>query len=314
MAFSPEQNHIAVTYHYVEDPRDNMKGIYPCSMAEFDRQIAFLARRYRFASVPHIFEAAQKGSEEKLCAITFDDGLHDQWENALPILKKYGATATFFAITGTLDGVIPCAHKIHMIASLVSLPELVEKFNIFVSRAFSEVAASYYIPIDRPLNNKRRHDDIASANVKEMLNNIAPRDVSSAFLAEMFKDLGINEQDECKKLFMSREQLRALQDQGFFVETHTHNHYSLDRESADILHEDFHTASDALKHILGNAPRVMAYPYGRPPINRSLLAECDIAYGVTVENRAIARGDDELLIPRFDTNDIKVFLTAASQA
>ncbi len=312
MAFSPEQNYIAVNYHYVEDPRDDMRGIYPCSVGEFERQISFLARHYRFAAVPRVFEAAQKGLEEKLCAITFDDGLQDQWENALPILKKYNATATFFIITGTFQGMIPSAHKIHMIASRVSMPELVKKFNAFVAAVFPDAAAAYHIPLDSYLNSKRRHDDIAPANFKEMLNNIAPRDVSSAFLAEMFKELGMNEQEECKKLFMSAEQIRALHVQGFFVETHTHNHYSLNREASGILREDFHTAVSALKHILGKTPRVMAYPYGRSPKDRSILAECGISYGVTVENRAIAPHDDALLIPRFDTNDIKSFLNSAS--
>lgn len=314
MAFSLEDNHIAVNYHYVEDPRDDVRGIYPCAKAEFDRQIGFLAKHYRFASIPEVFEAAQKGSQEKLCAITFDDGLQDQWENALPVLKKYGASATFFIITGTFEGKIPSAHKIHMIASRVSMPELVEKFNAFVLRAFPENGASYHIPLDHYLNSKRRHDDIAPANFKEMLNNIVPRNVSDAFLAEMFEHLGMSEEDECKKLFMNAEQIRTLQDGGFFVETHTHNHYSLDRESTDVLRKDFHAASDALKNILGSAPSVMAYPYGRLPVDHTICAECGIVYGVTVENRAITAGDGALLIPRFDTNDIKNHLNTGSLA
>ncbi len=314
MAFSLEDNHIAVNYHYVEDPRDDTKGIYPCSTPEFERQIAFFAKHYRFVSVPQVFEAAQKGSQEKRCAITFDDGLEDQWENALPILKKYGALATFFIITGTFEDKIPSAHKIHMIASRVSMPELVEKFNAFVLRAFPENAASYHIPLDHYLNSKRRHDDIAQANFKEMLNNIVSRNMSDAFLTEMFEDLGMSEKNECKKLFMNAGQIRTLQDGGFFVETHTHNHYSLDRELTDVLREDFHGAVNALKNILVRTPSVMAYPYGRLPVDHTILAECGIVYGVTVENRAIAASDSILLIPRFDTNDIKNYLNTGSSA
>lgn len=312
MAFSLEDNQVIVNYHYVEDPRDNARGIHPCATVEFERQIAFFGARYRFVSVPQIFEAAQKGSQEKLCAITFDDGLRDQWEYALPLMKKHGVAATFFIITATLEGIMPSAHKIHLISSRISMLELVEKFNLFVSHAFPEVVASYDIPSDRYLNRKRRHDDIAAANFKEMLNNIAPREVSAAFLSALFEELSMSEKEECAKLFMDASEIRALQDQGFFVETHTHHHYSLEREATEVLHKDFHAAATALKNILGKSPMVMAYPYGRSPTDHAILGACGITLGVTAENRALHAGDHPLLIPRFDTNDVKSFLDALS--
>ena len=308
MAFSLDNTHIAVTYHYVEDPRFDAGGIRPCSVAEFERQIRFLAERFQFASVPEVYEAAKRGSVEKLCAVTFDDGLQDQWENAIPILKHYGVLATFFIITGTFDGKMPSAHKIHMISSRISMHALVEKFNSFVLHAFPDFAQLYHIPLDRFLTNKRRHDDILPANFKEMVNNIAPRAVSDAFLSEMLKELDMKEDDECKKLFMNPEQIRTLPSMGFFVEHHTHNHYSLDREPIEVLREDFGVATHILKGILGKFPRVMAYPYGRAPIDHAIFAEYGITHGVTVENRSIIAGDDAFLIPRFDTNDIKIFL------
>ncbi len=305
MAFSPDNNHLIANYHYVENPRDDAKGIYPCAIDEFERHIIFLKDHYRFVSVPEIFEQAQKGSREKLCAITFDDGLQDQWENALPILKRHGVCATFFIITGTLEGVIPSAHKIHLLASLIPLSELAQKFNAFILHAFPMTALSYFIPSDRYLSNKRRHDDIITANFKEMLNNIAPRDMSGAFFSAMFKELGINEEDECKKIFMNIEQICALHNDGFFIETHTHNHYSLDRESSESIREDFRAAIDSFKRIVGRPPSVIAYPYGRALDDHTLLAEYGITHGVTVENRAIGIDDNALLIPRFDANDIK---------
>ena len=305
MIFSTENSHVIVNYHYVEDPQPWARGIYPCSVTEFERQIAFLAKHYTFVSVPHVYEAAQKNSQKKLCAITFDDGLRDQCENALPVLKKHGATATFFVITGALEGKIPSAHKIHMILSRIPMAELVEKFNAFMSNVFPDLAASYRIPLDRCLNSKRRHDDIAAANFKEMMNNIAPREISGAFLSQMLKELGIAEADACKKLFMNADEIRMLHDQRFFVESHTHHHYSLDKETDEILREDFLASDDALKHILGRSPTVMAYPYGRAPANHDVLGTYGIVHGVTVESRSVARDDNPLLIPRFDTNDVR---------
>ena len=307
MAFSPDNTHIAVNYHYVEDPRPGAGGIHPCSRAEFERQIRFLADQFRFVSLPEVHDAAKRGSSEKLCAITFDDGLQDQWANGLPVLKQYGAVATFFIITGTLEGKMPSAHKVHLISSRISMPTLVEKFNLFISHAFPHLARTYYIPSDHFLNAKRRHDEITAANFKEMVNNIAPRSVSDAFLFQMLKELDMKEEDECRKLFMNLDQICALPDAGFFVESHTHNHYSLDREPREVLREDFRATADTFRRIFGAPPGCIAYPYGRAPIDHSLLAEFGMSHGVTVESRPIIAGDDPLLIPRFDTNDIRKF-------
>lgn len=37
-------------------------------------------------------------------SLTFDDGLKNQFDNALPVLNKYEAEATFFVMGGTMDG------------------------------------------------------------------------------------------------------------------------------------------------------------------------------------------------------------------
>ena len=125
MAFSLNDKHIIVMYHYVEDPRPNRGGIFPCSVEEFERQIAFLSGQYRIASVLDAYRAAQSESSERLCAITFDDGLKDQYVYARPILEKYNAPASFFIITGTLEGSMPFTHKMHTALSRVSADELV---------------------------------------------------------------------------------------------------------------------------------------------------------------------------------------------
>lgn len=308
MAFSLDNNHIAVNYHYVQDPRLDAGGIHPCSIAEFKRQIAFLSGQFQFVSLMAVYEAAKHRSSQRLCAITFDDGLQSQWENALPVLRQYGALATFFIITGTLDGKIPLAHKIHIVSSRISPLALIEKFNLFLLRAFPQYAHIYHIPLNDYVNNKRRHDDIPSANLKEILSNIALHTVSDAFLSEVLNELDMNEKYACGKFFMNQDQIYDLQCMGFIVETHTHNHYSLDRESSEALREDFRAATNILKRILGKSPHVMAYPYGRLPMNDRILAEFGITHGVTVENRAIDADNHPLRIPRFDTNDVKDFL------
>ena len=308
MAFSPNYNFVMVNYHYVEDPRPDFTGIHPCSVKEFERQIVFLSKHYNFVSVPELFSAARESANTKMCAITFDDGLKDQMEHAVPILKAHGATATFFVITGTLAGIVPLAHKIHLISSRSTMEELANAFNAFLSRSFPAHKDEYHIPSDRRITDRRLHEDALSANVKETLIMI-PQDIRDAFLMEILEELNMNEADICKHLFMSEDEIRKLEHDGFMIGSHTHHHESLEHKNEQFLGEDVRTSRDVLSRFLSHAPTVISYPHGR--INeamRNVLTDAGFTHGVTIERREVRPDDDAFLLPRFDTMDIRTYL------
>jgi len=94
MKFSLDDKHIVVMYHYIENPSKERSGIHPCPVAEFERQVKFLSENYNIVSLKELFKAIKSGSDEKFCTLTFDDGLKDQYQNAVPILKKYSPLFT----------------------------------------------------------------------------------------------------------------------------------------------------------------------------------------------------------------------------
>lgn len=91
-----------LNYHGVEDNEHNplMLGV-----ADFDRQMAYLQREgYHSITPKQLLAHLQQGAAlpEKPILITFDDGYRNNYENAYPILKKYGLTATVFLVTDTV--------------------------------------------------------------------------------------------------------------------------------------------------------------------------------------------------------------------
>ncbi len=71
----------------------------------FERHLAlFAGRGYRFALLSEIVKSiVETGKEPKrTVAITFDDGWQDNYEFALPILKRFGIPASFFITTAHL--------------------------------------------------------------------------------------------------------------------------------------------------------------------------------------------------------------------
>ncbi|OQA52439.1 MAG: Poly-beta-1,6-N-acetyl-D-glucosamine N-deacetylase precursor [candidate division WS2 bacterium ADurb.Bin280] len=94
-------------YHHIgplPDKADDIRKGLTVSEQEFEQQIKYLSEQgYKIMSFAKLDEAIlQKQLPQKVVVPTFDDGYDDNYNYALPILNKYGATGTFFIITGKI--------------------------------------------------------------------------------------------------------------------------------------------------------------------------------------------------------------------
>jgi peptidoglycan/xylan/chitin deacetylase (PgdA/CDA1 family) len=73
----------------------------------FEQQIRFLhENQYRAVNLAEAYRCVQTGDpDEKLVAITFDDGYRDFYTNAFPILDRYGYSATVYLPTAYIGDV-----------------------------------------------------------------------------------------------------------------------------------------------------------------------------------------------------------------
>ena len=96
-------------YHYLSDPPRNANAIrrdLSVGPDNFEAQLAYLRQAgYETISMNQLSYALsqQAALPEKPLIITFDDGYRDNYENAFPLLRKYGYTATFFVFTQPID-------------------------------------------------------------------------------------------------------------------------------------------------------------------------------------------------------------------
>ncbi len=299
--FALDDNHIIVNYHYVEEPKP---GIYPCAPAVFEKQVRFLKEHYRIVSVPEVFESARDGKNERLCAITFDDGLKDQHQNALPILNKYSLGASFFPITSAFEGRLPAAHKVHVLLSRFSIEEMIDFFHRFIAEIYPDLKSQYFIPKDRRLTDKRMHEDVPWANFKETLIAL-PEDIKGRFLRHCFKVNGLSEHKISQKLFMSREEVKELQKSGMTIGGHSHGHYAMSIEDEAFLGKDIELSLRILTELLGAPPEVFSYPHGRyGNAARKVVKDAGFRYALTIERRGVRAHDDPFVVPRYDTADL----------
>jgi peptidoglycan/xylan/chitin deacetylase (PgdA/CDA1 family) len=96
-------------YHYLSEPppeADIIRRDLSVSPEQFEQHLSYLRREgYETISMRQLIYALSYAEPlpAKPIIITFDDGYRDHYQNAFPLLLKYGYRATFFVFTQVID-------------------------------------------------------------------------------------------------------------------------------------------------------------------------------------------------------------------
>ena len=84
---------------------DTFRPNVSASVADFDRQMEYVSRKYRVISINDLvnFLKNRKSLPAHAALITFDDGYLDNYVNAYPILKKHGLSAVIYLATDYIE-------------------------------------------------------------------------------------------------------------------------------------------------------------------------------------------------------------------
>ncbi|MBK8740374.1 MAG: polysaccharide deacetylase family protein [Betaproteobacteria bacterium] len=82
--------------------------------AEFEWQMAYVARHFRPVSCQQVVDALRHGTAlpRRAVMITFDDGFRDNYEVAFPVLRRQGVPALFFLGRRAIGGRQRCSGSI----------------------------------------------------------------------------------------------------------------------------------------------------------------------------------------------------------
>jgi len=94
-------------YHSIqkESRRNILRGLSVSPMLFFIQMLVLKILGYRGLSMSMLQPYISKKKEGKVFGITFDDGYKNNYFSALPILKKFGFTATCYVVSGNIGGV-----------------------------------------------------------------------------------------------------------------------------------------------------------------------------------------------------------------
>jgi peptidoglycan/xylan/chitin deacetylase (PgdA/CDA1 family) len=290
-------------YHYIrEDFSTPYPSIFGVTPTTFKKQLKLLRNEGDFVTQKDFLEDYEYlvKTKDNFNFITFDDGLREQFDFAIPILDELDVQAVFFANTINFEEKkVSTVHKIHLLRSVISPQELLkilrsQEIEMLTQNEMLEARLCY------------RFDDDASAELKYLLNFKISFERQELLIQTIFERYFI-ETKTLELLYMSNFQLQYLATKNC-LGSHTHTHYPLGLLSEDKLIYELEHSKNYLECLTGTSIQMIAYPYGTDEACTEMVAEnakkAGYLYGFTTKKGKIDDNQNRLLLNRFDCNDL----------
>lgn len=280
---------LAVNFHYVRPTFNDTpyRGFYGVTPTELKTQLLTLASIGEFVSGEQIKEAIldRRQLPERAIVITFDDGLREQFELALPVLMELNVPAIFFVNTNPIvNHSVETVHKIHLLRSRLSSSDLM---TLIVNCA-GNVGMTVNFEIDRSRAVAHyRYDEPAVADLKYLLNFMLDQAAQELVINSCFvQQFGNAESAISQRLYMDRDQVRELGKLGY-VGSHGHKHAPVGLRISTEVQADIVESLQHLKGWCGDRPCSFSYPYGSrqacPLSSAPILRSLGIQFAFTME-------------------------------
>ena len=298
----------AVNHHYIRTSfNSKYPSIFGLTPQEFESRLKILSKWGRFISQQELRHLINKGQElpDRSIVITFDDGLKEQYDLALPILKKLNIPAIFFISTKVYEQTeILNVHKIHLVRSKVStttllkyMVEFVSDRNIDLDLAHSKMKGVEHYKYDSPDH----------AMLKYALNFLLNKDELNHFINDVFETEFKGEEEAIhENLYMSKNEVQLL-GQMDYIGSHSHDHDPLGLKDVQYQREQAIHSKRILEGIADTEIYGFSYPYGGYEACKGLhtvLKQSGYDYAFTMERAINCTLDNQFYLSRFDNNDM----------
>lgn len=281
---SPADRLSIFIFHRVLPAPDPLLPWEPDSL-QFDWIVRLISHSY---NVLPLADAALRLARRSLPAaaatITFDDGYADNLQVAVPVLRRYGVTATFFIATGYLDG------------GRMWNDDVIEAVRTFPSGAVDLGAFGLGVCELEDIESRVRCYERILSRIKYL--DPSRREGIARAIAQQ---AGVADRSD---LMMTTDQVRSLAAAGMEVGGHTITHPILQCVDDAVAIREIADGRRHLESILGVSPSVFAYPNGVPGQDyseRHVAMVQRAGYTAAVSTApSIAKADaDPFQLPRF---------------
>ncbi len=234
-----------------------------------ERHLDWLGRTHRFVSLDELGEKIAAGDpfQKQVAAVTFDDGYADVYENAFPLLRRKGIPAAVFVVTDLVGtAALPLHDRLYLV-----LRRLLARREGGCGRLRSFLDAQGIPSASWQPVSADPHRALVF-----LLRRLAQGGLLG--LAEgLEREVGVDPEARRELRPVTWSMLRAMQEGGFTVGSHTRSHALLTNESNEDVRDEAAGSRTTLEQRLGRPVEHFAYPDGRCDA-RAIAAVVDAGY------------------------------------
>ena len=295
---------ICVNYHYIRNSFDTKyPSIFGLKPNKFESQLVRLSKLGQFISSDELVLKIQQNKplNNLNFLITFDDGLKEQYDLALPILDRLGIPAVFFANSlNSEKKFVSRVHKIHLVRSIVDPRFLIES-SLSIASDFSDDISI----ISKKAVSHYKYDNRENATLKYILNFILS-DADLEFLIDKtFKEY-FNEKKINHSLYMDDSQLINLANRGM-LGSHGKSHIPIGLQKKLTRIDEISDSQRYFHNLTGHKLTAFSFPYGSYDSSlgcKNILSESGFKFSLTMERSINHNLKQPLGLSRFDNNDM----------
>lgn len=283
-----------VNFHGVRDSDNEVFNNRHLKKDDFEKTIKYLSNRYKIVSLTEIFEIFRSGKkpDRKTIALTFDDGYKNNFEIALPILKKYNAPATFYLISKGLVN-----------ENFLVWPDIVDLVKKTASNDISVNGVTFRFPTF--VNEESKMELLNYLKTCGAETEKLVLDLYSRFPQVKQKVLSHPE----LLMVINGEELRKYINEPLIeYGSHSHTHFNMEFLNDDVAKNELAQSKEIIEKIIDKKVISFAYPDGSytKEINKA-AKELGYLNLVAVEYKFSENNSDPNVLSRFTISNSTTF-------
>ena len=227
-----------------------------------------------------------------------------------------GITGAFYTSSRAIyEHQILDVNKIHFVLASAEVSEIIselkEVLRLYKNQFKLDSFESYY----ERLSSEFLYDDKDTMFIKRLLQYELPVMARAEILDALFqKFVGVSESVFSEELYMTLDQVRHMSKDGMHIGSHGHNHYWLNKLSAEQQVEEIRQSLSYLRDMSVDMENwTICYPYGGYNQDTLRVLEqynCQLGFADDAIDIADLARDNRFALPRLDTNDFPCDATA----
>ncbi|PBQ31147.1 hypothetical protein CNR22_05000 [Sphingobacteriaceae bacterium] len=217
-------------------------------VSEFEKVIVYIKKNFDIVPLSEIFEIhrAKRKVSRKTLALTFDDGYENNFNIALPVLKKHNVPATFYIISKSLveDNYLAWPDMIDIIKKNHK-EDIVVKNYVFKFPSFYNEALKLDLPAY--LKTLGEHTETLAS---ELLDRFG------------YKTKELNASPELLRLIKGKELANYANESLIEFGAHSHSHFNMEFLNKEAAVEEFKLSKELIEATIGKDVITFAFPDG----------------------------------------------------